>query len=41
LIQNCIDSNENLTPRECTEMYPVDNQMTRPVINVTGWFDFN
>ncbi len=40
LIQNCIDDNEHLTPRECTDLYPVDNWMTRPIINTTGWFDF-
>jgi len=38
LIQNCIDNYEKLTPRECTEMYPVDNWMTRPIINMTEWF---
>ena len=41
LIQNCIDNEEfyKLTPRECTDLYPVDNWMTRPIINTTGWLD--
>lgn len=38
LIQDCID-NDELTARECSELYPVDNVMTRPIINTTGWFD--
>lgn len=41
LIQNCIDNEElyDLTPRECADLYPVDNVMTRPIINTTGWFN--
>lgn len=39
-IRNCIDINGHLTLRECADLYPVDNWMTRPVINMTGWFDF-
>ena len=39
LIQNCIDNNEHLTPRECTDLNPVDNWMTRPIINTTGWIN--
>lgn len=39
LIQNCIDEHAHLTPRECTELYPFDNIMTRPVIDVTDLFN--
>ncbi len=41
LIQNCIDNYDiyELTNRECGDLYPVDNIMTRPIINVTDWFN--
>lgn len=39
LIQGCIDDDNELTARECSELYPVDNVMTRPIINTTGWLD--
>ncbi len=38
LIQNCIDDTD-MTNQECMELYPVDNPMTRPLINVTDWFN--
>jgi len=37
LVQNCIDTS-NLSNRECMDLYPVDNFMTRPIINTTSWF---
>ena len=38
LVQNCID-NDNLSNQECMDLYPVDNWMTRPLINTTNWFN--
>lgn len=37
LVENCIDY-DDLTNRECMDMYPVDNVMTRPIINITDLF---
>ena len=47
LIQNCIDNFEfyKLSDRECTELYPINSTMTRPLIqlpsttNLTGIID--
>lgn len=35
LVQNCIDDTD-LSNQECMELYPVDNWMTRPIINMTN-----
>lgn len=37
LVQNCIDDND-LTNQECMDMHPMDNVMTRPIINITDLF---
>jgi len=38
LVQNCIDTS-NLSNQQCMDLHPVDNFMTRPVINTTNWVD--
>lgn len=38
LVQNCIDETD-LSNLECMDLYPVDNFMTRPIINTTSWFN--